>query len=124
MRSIDSHIVPGDSVNHQLRLVALDGPGPGGASHEYEITFPGDDIAPEPVYIAFQNGPIAEAGVNGLTHEVLLAVLIDRIEGFQAGPYACEANEVALASMLLALKTLQLRTRERIARGVEGTHVK
>ena len=37
--------------------------------------------------IRFQNGPIAEAGVNGLTHEALLAVLEDRLVGFQSGPY-------------------------------------
>jgi hypothetical protein len=33
----------------------------------------------------FQNGPIAEVGVNGVTHEVLLAIVADRLRSFQKG---------------------------------------
>ena len=70
----------------------------------------------------FQAGPIAEAGVNGLTNEALLVVLIDRFEGFQSSPHACEENEWALHGLRFALAAMRCRTRERIARGVEGTH--
>lgn len=76
------------------------------------------------VVIAFQNGPITEAGVNGLTHEVLIAILIDRLEGLQSGPFASEYNANALLSLQCAQESLLNRTRERMARGVEGTHVK
>ncbi len=74
--------------------------------------------------ISFQNGPIKEVGVNGVTHEALLAILIDRLRSFQAGPYSNRANAIALTKMEEALMWLQQRTRERIKRGVEGTHAK
>lgn len=32
---------------------------------------------------------IAEVGTNGITHEALLAVLIDRLQSFQRGEYSC-----------------------------------
>lgn len=122
MRELTHHIVEGDSVNHQLRVRVHDEPGSGGANHVYSITGPiGVGGFPE-TGISFQDGPIKEAGVNGLTHEALLAILIDRMEGFQAGPYASEDNAQALHCMKLALGYLQNRTRARIARGVEGTH--
>lgn len=77
-----------------------------------------------PVRIVFQEGPINEVGVNGLTHEVLLAILIDRLEGFQDGPYANDFNGNALHHLREAQEQLLDRTRERMARGVEGTHTK
>jgi hypothetical protein len=117
-RELKQHIVEGDSVNHQLSIHVMDEPGSGGANHHYEIADDGGIFAD----IKFQNGPIAEAGVNGITHEALLAILIDRLEGFQAGPYASANNASALGHIRGALYDLQARTRERIARGVEGTH--
>lgn len=70
----------------------------------------------------FQNGPIKEFGVNGVTQESLLAIIIDRLKSFQSGPFACEANAFALSHCKSALHELQKRTRARIARGIEGTH--
>lgn len=98
----------------------LDGPGQGGACHEYSITTP----PPHGVVtrINFQNGPIAEAGVNGVTHEALLSILIDRMEGFQSGPFANDYNAAALSHLQSAAGCLHDRTRERMSRGVEGTH--
>jgi hypothetical protein len=72
--------------------------------------------------ISFQNGPIAEAGVNGLTQEALLAIVADRLRSFQAGPYACPENGDALAAVEEAMACLHSRTKARMARGVEGTH--
>lgn len=117
-RTLTAHIVEGDSVNHQLGIVVFDEPGSGGACHEY-------GILRDPALlcgISFQNGPIKEVGVNGITHEALLAILIDRMEGFQAGPFASDDNAKALTNMKVALGFLQKRTRDRMARGVEGTH--
>ena len=74
--------------------------------------------------LSFQNGPIKEAGVNGITHEVLLAVLIDRMRSFQDGDYACRENAIALTKLEEALMWLNKRTQGREARGVEGTHEK
>jgi hypothetical protein len=124
MRQLTDHIVPGDSANHQLTIKVLDEPGQGGACHEYLITGPsavfGANIAFQ--HIVFQNGPIKEVGVNGVTHEALLAILIDRLRSFQAGPYACLENRTALDHLLGALSDLQSRIRKRIARNVEGTN--
>jgi hypothetical protein len=63
--------------------------------------------------LVFQNGPVKEngEGVNGLTHEVLLAILIDRLRGFQAGPYACPENALALSYIEGALAALNARRR-------------
>ena len=119
MRNLTKHIVEGDSANHQLGVYVLDEPGHGGACHKYNIMHAETELCG----LSFQNGPIkAGFGVNGITHEALLAILIDRMEGFQAGPYASQDNADALNHMNLALASLQLRTRARRARGVEGTH--
>lgn len=126
MRELTDHIVPGDSANHQLKIEVLDEPGAGGANHEYKIDCAGGapNSGGSTHYIHFQNGPIKEAGVNGVTQEALLAIVIDRLRSFQAGPYACQDNEDAEKHCIEALTLLQNRTRARIARGVEGTHEK
>jgi hypothetical protein len=61
-------------------------------------------------------------GVNGITNEVLLAIVADRLRGFQSSPYACQENAEALECTEAALRRLHDRTRAREARGVEGTH--
>lgn len=134
MRELSSHKV--NPANDILKIEVLDSPGSGGANHCYSISgfdYARNKSAPslpsfsnfadeDTTIILFQNGPINEVGVNGLTHEALLAILIDRLEGFQAGPYASPDNEEALYAMRAAQTALQRRTRERMARGVEGTH--
>lgn len=133
MRTITRHRVNG--CNGELTLEVLDEPGAGGACHLYHVTGFNSRTNPSDPWTArhgqpaehstilFQNGPVAAAGVNGVTHEVLLAVLIDRLEGFQSGPYAHPHNADALTSLRSALASLQQRTRDRLHRGVEGTHV-
>jgi len=116
MREITSHRV--NPANDKLTVLALGEPGSGGAPHVYEISAP----AMLDCTLFFQNGPIAEVGVNGITHEALLAVLIDRLEAFQAGPFANLYNQSALIHLRDAQQHLLDRTRERMARGVEGTH--
>lgn len=115
MRTIATHKV--NPANDQIEIKVLDEPGSGGAHHHYGLSIPTGTTL-----LAFQNGPIAEASVNGITHEALLAVLIDRLECFQAGPYACTENREALASLKMAQHWLHERTKGRMVRGVEGTH--
>lgn len=124
MRELTGHKV--NPANDVLRVFVHDEPGSGGANHEYSIGIPSQEprSTATTVQIRFQNGPIAEAGVNGLTHEALLSILIDRMEGFQAGPYASTDNQEALDAMRTAQTALQRRTLARMARGVEGTHQK
>jgi hypothetical protein len=71
--------------------------------------------------IDFQNGPIKEAGVNGISNEALLAIVEDRLACFQSGEYACRENAIALTKIQEAMMWLQKRTRDRVSRGVEGT---
>lgn len=120
MRKIETHKVNG--CNEAIGITVHDEPGCGGACHRYVMKFTKKDGSREAWGINFQDGPVAEAGVNGVTHEALLAILIDRLEGFQRGPFACHAYAHALSNLRAALDCLQERTRERLARGVEGTH--
>ncbi len=122
-RELTSHAIEG--YNGYKPVVVLDEPGDGGACHEY-ICYHDPDGKEKGGFsvISFQNGPIQVKGHNGLTNEQLLAVLIDRMEGFQGGDFASQDNQDALNFMRSALKTLQKRTVARIKRGVEGTHEK
>lgn len=149
MREIETHKVNG--CNEDLAILVMDEPGSGGACHHYRAQWPvkkaerptiaeleailagngGVEITPDGsvrasgrVDIVFQNGPIKESGVNGVTHEALLAIVIDRLTSFQAGPFACAENADALSHCQAAVERLKDRTRARLARGVEGTHAK
>lgn len=130
MRVLTDHIVSSDLPQSQLRIEVLDEPGQGNACHEYEIGWKAHDSPYEDsctassVRISFQNGPIKEVGLNGITQEALLAILIDRLRGFQSGPFSCRDNAIALTHCEDALMWLQKRTRERLVRGVEGTNEK
>lgn len=119
MRELHGHKVNG--VNDGIKLTVVDEPGPGNACHHYEAEFgKGAECFTYP--IKFQNGPIKEVGTNGLTHEVLLAIVEDRLLGFQSGAFACRENAVALTKIQEAMMWLKKRTNDRLARGVEGTH--
>ncbi len=117
MRELHDHKT--NLANEQLTVEVCDTPGSGNASHHYAI---GHQSWGDGVDILFQNGPIKECGVNGITHEVLLAILIDRLRGFQSGQYACRENALALTKLEEALMWLGSRTKARVARGVECTH--
>lgn len=133
-RALTGHQV--NPANDKLTITVLDAPGAGGACHLYSIT--GFDTETNPACpfverhgesakhatVLFQNGPINEVGVNGVTHEALIAIVMDRMESFQAGQFACPENEIALGALRLAQRSLLLRTELRMARGVEGTHEK
>lgn len=134
MRTITDHIV--NPANDQLTIEVLDEAGVGGANHLYMVkgfntgsnpSCPFTERHGQPAdhaTILFQNGPINEVGVNGVTQEVLLAVVADRLRSFQAGPYACRENALALTKIEEAQHWLQQRTLARMRRGVEGTHQK
>lgn len=109
-------------------VIATDEKGQGNANHEYQIvptgSGPGSKLGDVCAVISFQNGPIKEFGVNGVTNEDLIAIVIDRMRGFQSGEYACRDNALVLAKLEEALMWLRNRTNEREARGVEGTNTK
>lgn len=126
-RLLSDHVTPG--LPHEpLRIEVIDQPGSGGANHLYRVD--GYDSGTNPSMsswidrtdILFQNGPIPEKGTNGLTHEVLLTIVMDRLRSFQRGPFASRENAMALTHIETGLMWLQQRTLRRLARGVEGTH--
>jgi len=127
MRTIHDHQVsPADKA---LAITVLDEPGSGGAHHAYLISgfdntknpSDPDDQDADTALILFQNGPIPDNGVNGITVEALLAICADRLKCFQKGPFSNKANACALTHIEEAMHWLQQRTIERMRRGVEGT---
>lgn len=120
MRKLTSHIVNG--LNEMIEITVADEPGQGGACHDYRIQV-GNDPGNNGT-IKFQNGPLTETGPNGISQEALLAIVEDRLIGFQSGEYACRENAIALIKVQEAMQWLQKRTRDRMARGVEGTSQK
>ncbi len=130
MRKLTDHKVNG--LNEALDIIVTDEPGQGNANHEYTIHLMASPDPAEPKItskrwqqeISFQNGPIKEAGINGISNEALVAIVCDRLRGFQSGPFACRENALALTKLEESQMWLQKRTRDRVARGVEGTNVK
>lgn len=134
MRTINDHKV--NPANDVLNIEVQDEPGSGGANHLYHITGFNSSTNPSDPWTArhgspaehstilFQNGPINEVGVNGLTHEALLAIVADRLRSFQSGPFASRENALALTKIEEAMLWLHKRTLDRMRRGVEGTHAK
>ena len=123
---ITTHHAPG--LNEQLKLEVLDEPGRGNMHHEYLISTILDGytfgVVAGAVVLKFQKGPIKEAGVNGISNEILLAIVMHRLQCAQAGEYACQENQDALACITSGLEALHSRTKNRVARGVEGTSEK
>jgi len=112
MRHIKYHQV--NAVSSELVVVACDYPGPLGQSHCYEV-FPKPQCDTWPLArsgktcvhkIYFQNGSVEGTGWNGLTNEVLLGIVADRLESVQRGVYGCRAYGDALKSVQRALKCL------------------
>ena len=107
VREISSHRVEGDGEH--LHIQALDETG-----RSYQITS-------NQVWsiLNFQTGDPRKE-VNGVTHEALLAIVIDRLQTFQNGPFPSPHNDNAITALKIALSELQARTLERMARKVEG----
>ena len=87
--------------------------------HDYQISFTDDHGVEHVVEINFQNGAVKEVGVNGITQEALLAIMIHRTKILN-GNYPCKENEAAIEALTAALNAFESRTRDRIARQVEG----
>lgn len=95
-----------------------------GACHEYCVVTSDDKDLSRHTRINFQLGPIKENGVNGCHNEDLIAIIIDRLQSFQAGDFSCRENALAITKLEEALMWLRKRTQDREDRGVEGTSVK
>lgn len=126
MRKITDHKVNG--LNDALQIIAHMPNTAGGAPHRYDIIARTEiipNIGPRPVGVnlVFQSQPVnGPEDINGISNEALLAVVADRLRCFQEGPFKCRENAVALTKIEEAMMWLHKRTRDRMARGVEGTH--
>ena len=79
----------------------------------------------DPVELAvidFQEGPIKEAGVNGVANEDLIVMALIRLQSFQNSPFACKENAMAITKLEETLLWLRKRTMGREQQGIEGTH--
>ena len=124
---VTDHIVPGSEAD-QLVVAKPFGPGAGGAHSVYSV----NGAANGPLglnngftaTLRFQEGAVPAVGANGLTNEVLIAIVVDRLRAFQAGPYPCRENALAITNLEQGLMWLQRRTADRLRRNVEGSYVK
>lgn len=123
-----------NKANKSLSVTVIDDPGPSGASNRFDIegfNTKNNPSAEHPEWgkavfsrsvLVFQNGPIRETGVNGITHEVLIEIILDRLKGFQTTKYVCRENEMAIKALEEAKNWLNARTQKRMDQGIEGTH--
>lgn len=128
MRQIDLHH-DGHGLNESIYIVT-DTPDQSGAAHRYDLSIAaGPDGHPGEVqlvgHLRFQQGPRnVEGSFPGITEAALLAVLIDRLRGFQAGPYACRENAIQLTKLEECLMWTKQRAHDRAKRGVLGKNAK
>lgn len=71
--------------------------------------------------VDFQEGPIKENGLNGISNEDLLIMVMTRLQAFQCSDYKCVENQEAIDAIDEALRSLNSRTTNRISRNAEGT---
>lgn len=109
-----------ESMDGTLPIVVLQSDG---FTTEAAPTTEQDEEADDGGRIIFQHGPIAEVGKNGTTIENIIDVLVNRLEGFQHGPFANDYNARALVALREAHAALTQRTIDRQARGVEGKNI-
>lgn len=117
--NIDSHQI--NACNKGIEILAY-GDTVGGACKSFRLTYKPKNTPWQSTFLHFQDGEIDTVGTNGLTHEALIAIVIDRLKGFQEGPWACPENAMAIEQLNTAMDTLSERTKLRDERGVEGTH--
>lgn len=77
----------------------------------------------EYINIKFQEGAIVDNGVNGCQIEDVIDTLVERLNGFQKGNFACRENALAITKLEEARMWLTERTRKRKEQGVEGIYI-
>lgn len=90
--------------------------------HEYSVELQPKDKPSYFVELNFQDGTVPEVGHNGLTNEVVLEILINRMK-FLNGKFPSRENSIVITKLQESLMWLNARTIEREERGVEGKHV-
>lgn len=125
MRIITTHH-DGHGLNEAITISADErDPGRGGASYTYraDMEVKGKDSLEFVGFVNFQRGPRhVETSKPGVTEAVLYAILLDRLEAFQEGPYPHPENERQIEYLRECLASTKRRADERAARGVLGTN--
>lgn len=80
-----------------------------------------DTEARPPQHVSFYEMHEDGSIEGGTTLEEMLKVSIQRLQDFNSR-FGCRENSIAITKMQEALMWLNERTRDREARGVEGTH--
>lgn len=78
------------------------------------------DVSPQEV-LFYEKNPDGTA-TTGTTLEEMLRVSITRLNDLNSR-FSCRENSIAITKMQEALMWLNERTKNRIARGVEGQHI-
>lgn len=118
-------------VTHHTRLnptqfvevFALDEPNRGGAHTAYKL-FAGVGADAYEISIKFQDGHPDAVGYNGILDDALIAVVIDRLQGFQSGPFASRETAIVITKLQEALQWSAQRVADRLERGVMNTDSK
>jgi hypothetical protein len=128
--SVELSLPPLNEHSKNLSIVASGANETTGAHHRYDIA--NFDASTNPAYrdsdtanlltILFQQGPVPDVGINGVTPEAVLVCLLHLFEGYQTSKFACPENEEAIKGFQASLDAIRSRTASRIERGVEGTH--
>lgn len=109
---------------NNLNTVYRDGkPGPGGAYHDYVVSFGSDtpESDSDMVRIQFQCGPRTDStSRKGVSNADLLEIVRDQLRAFQVGPFSCRENACALTHIEEALMWLNRRAEDRAERDVLG----
>lgn len=78
------------------------------------------------IHIRWQNGPLGRGAdrqePNGAFVEGVIQAALGRLEFYQSTKFKCRENALAITTLQEALHWCQHRTKDREARGVEGTH--
>ena len=114
MKTITAHQV--DKVGQGVGVEATGNPTAGGAHNAYRILAHGNPSQPLHASLIFFH----DAEHNGVTNETLLAIVLDRLQAFQAGPFPCIENAAAIKDVQSALGWLRTRAELRPERGVSG----
>lgn len=110
----------GHGLNESI-VMTTDEADKSGAAHAYRASINGAEVA----RVQFQKGPRHEPeSTPGMTEAAVLSILIDRMRGFQNGPYSCRENAIILTKLEECLHWTKARADARAKRGVLGQWVK
>lgn len=93
----------------------------GNGRHEFNAEVDGKQV----MYAQFQRGhPKDPDSTPGILDSVMMAVLIERYEAFQSGPFHCTENDAILGHLRQAMELTKARAKERASRDVLNKYVK